>query len=187
MARAPVAKVQGKGIELSRNITRAVCRHMRIPGEVVESALKDFKSPQGRLNRLEFTGMTVIDDTWNANPLSMNLGLDTLAEIAGPGHRRLAILGYMAELGEEGPRYHEETGYYARSRADVLIGVGDLSRHYHPDFWFDSSDACADRIESLIRIDDCLLVKGSHSVAMWKVVDKLRKIAEQGQNVLRQG
>lgn len=178
MARAPVIKVSGQGVELSRNITRAVCRHMGIPEEVVSSALREFKSPKGRLNRLELAGMTVIDDTYNANPLSMKLGLDTLAETARPEQRRMAILGGMSELGEESPRYHEEVGAYARSRADVLIGVGDLSKHYDPDHWFDSSDACAHGIESLLRLDDCLLVKGSASARMERVVTRLREIAE---------
>lgn len=185
MARAPVVKVRGKGIELSQNITRAVCRQMGIPGDVVESALKDFKTPQGRLNRLELAGMTVIDDTWNANPMSMKLGLDTLAEIAGPEQRRLAILGDMFELGEEAPRYHEDVGVYARSRADVLIGVGELSRHYSPDVWYDSIEACADGIEGLVRVGDCILVKGSHSTRMWKAVAKLRETAPKREDALR--
>ena len=177
MARAPVVKVQGKGIELSRNITRAVCQQMGIPEDVVESALKDFKNPPGRLNRLELAGLTVIDDSWNANPMSMRLGLDTLAEIAGPEQRRLAILGDMLELGEESPRYHEEVSVYARSRADVLIGVGELSKLYSPDAWYDSIEACAEGIEGLVRVGDCVLVKGSHSARMWKAVAKLREIA----------
>lgn len=182
-ARAPVVKVSGQGVVLSQNITRAVCRHIGVPDEIVSSALRDFKSLEGRLNRLELAGMTVVDDTYNANPLSMKLGLDTLAQIAGTEHRRLAILGVMRELGEEGPRYHEEVGAYARSRADVLIGVGELAKHYNPDFWFETSDACADRIESLVRVDDCLLVKGSASARMGRVVKRLCDIAEKRQSV----
>ena len=156
---------------------------MGIPDDVVNSALSEFKPPQGRLNRLEFVGVTVIDDSYNANPLSMKLGLDTLVQTARSGQRRMAILGGMGELGDEAPRYHEEVGAYARSRVDVLVGVGDLSKHYDPDHWFDSSDECADGIESLLRFDDCLLVKGSASARMWQVVNKLREIAEKRQRV----
>jgi UDP-N-acetylmuramoyl-tripeptide--D-alanyl-D-alanine ligase len=183
MARAPVIKVSGQGVELSQNIARAVCRHMAIPEEVIGSALSDFKSPKGRLNRLEFASMTVIDDSYNANPLSMKLALDTLAETDRLKHRRLAVLGFMAELGEEGPCYHEEVGAYARSRADVLIGVGELSKHYNPNFWFDTSDSCAAQIESLLRCGDCLLVKGSFSARMERVVIKLCDIAEKRRDV----
>ncbi|MFZ3081485.1 Mur ligase family protein [Rhodoferax ferrireducens] len=179
VARAPVVKVSGIGIELSRNITRAICRHMGISEEVMESGLRDFKSPKRRLERLELCGMTVIDDTYNANPMSMKLGLDTLTETAGPDRRRVAILGFMAELAEKSPRYHEEIGIYARSRSDVLIGVGELSKSYNPDIWFASSEACADRIEGLVRLADCLLVKGSHSARMLRVVERLRDIDEK--------
>jgi UDP-N-acetylmuramoyl-tripeptide--D-alanyl-D-alanine ligase len=186
MARAPVIKVSGQGVELSQNITRAVCRHMGIPEEVVNSALREFKPPKGRLNRLEFVGMTVIDDSYNANPLSMKLALDTLAEADKLKHRRLAVLGFMAELGKESPRYHVEVGAYARSRADILIGVGDLSKHYNPNFWFETSDACAAQIENLVRFNDCLLVKGSFAAQMERVVNKLCEIADKRQRVSSQ-
>ena len=133
------------------------------------------------MNRLELAGMVVIDDTYNANPLSMKLGLDTLSSMAGQGERRLAILGGMAEMGEECRFYHEELGAYARNRTDVLIGVGELARLYSPDHWFDNSDACADGIEQLLRFDDHVLVKGSASARMSRVVTKLREISEKRQ------
>ena len=182
-ARAPVVKVSGQGIELSQNVARAICQHMGIPDEVVNSTIKEFKNPKGRLNRLDLAGMTVIDDSYNANPMSMELGLDTLDKTATPSHRRLAVLGFMAELGAEGPLYHAQVGAYARSRTDLLIGVGELSKLYKPDHWFDSSEACADAIENLLCMNDCVLVKGSHSARMELVVKQLRKIAERRQLV----
>ena len=60
----------------------------------------------------------------------------------------------------------------------MLIGVGDLARHYDPDYWFESSDACAQGIETLLRFDDCLLVKGSFAVQMERVVNELLRIGE---------
>lgn len=181
VARAPVVKVEGQGVELSQNIARAVCRHMGIPGEVANAGLKDFKSPAGRLNRIDLSDMVVIDDTYNANPLSMQLGLDTLASTAGQGQRKVAVLGGMSEMGDESRRYHEELGEYARSRSDLLIGVGELAKHYAPDHWFDNSVACADGIESLLRPNDFVFVKGSASVRMSRVVSKLREMGEERQ------
>lgn len=186
MARAPVIKVSGQGTELSRNATRAVCRHMGIPDEVVSSVLSDFKSPKGRLNRMDFVKMTVIDDSYNANPMSMHLALDTLAESARPEQRRVAVLGYMAELGEEGPGYHREVGAHARARADMVVGVGDRSRLYEPDHWFEGADACAQGIVNLLGDDDCVLVKGSFSAQMERVVDALREIGERRQSQRKQ-
>jgi UDP-N-acetylmuramoyl-tripeptide--D-alanyl-D-alanine ligase len=173
MARAPVVKVSGQGVVLAENIARAVCRHLGVPEDVVRTAVRDFKPPKGRLNQLEIAGMTVIDDTYNANPLSMKFGLDTLASMAPPASRRVAVLGFMAELGAEGPRYHAEVGAYARTRADLLIGVGESAKLYEPDIWFETSDACADQVGALLRAGDCVLVKGSFSARMALVVKKL--------------
>jgi UDP-N-acetylmuramoyl-tripeptide--D-alanyl-D-alanine ligase len=179
LAQAPVIKVTGKGAELSKNIARVIGQRLRVPEDVISSALEDFKPPKGRLNRLEFGSLTVIDDSYNANPLSMKLGLDTLAEAAASGQRRLAVLGMMGELGEEGPRYHNEIGSYARSRADLVIGVGPLAKHYNPDHWFENSEDCSNQLESIVRSSDCLLVKGSASIDMARVTKKLREIAEK--------
>jgi UDP-N-acetylmuramoyl-tripeptide--D-alanyl-D-alanine ligase len=177
-ARAPVVTVQGRGIELARNITRAVCRRLGIAEHVVAAALQAFKRPKGRLNHLHLDGLTVIDDSYNANPLSMKLGLDTLAETAPSGSRRVAVLGYMGELGDECMRYHQEIGAYARASANVVIGVGELSRHYHPDHWFESSAACARQIERLLLPGDWVLVKGSSSARTAEIVGKLRELGE---------
>lgn len=185
-ARAPVIKVSGQSIEMSRNIAREICRHMGIPEQVANAALREFKRPDGRLNSLEFPGMTIIDDTYNANPLSMQLALDTLVETAAQGHRRLAVLGHMSELGTEAVHYHQELGAYARSRTDVLIGVGELSRHYDPDHWFETSEVCAAKIDNLVASGDCVLVKGSASSRMRDVVDKLREIAGKRESPLIQ-
>lgn len=177
MACAPVVKVSGQGVELSQNIARAICRFLNVPDEIVVSALKNFNNPKGRLNRLELGSITVIDDTYNANPLSMKLGLDTLVRESGQSGRRLAVLGGMSELGENGASFHEDVGAYARSRSDIVVGVGELARHYDPDIWFESSDACADQIGNLARPGDCILVKGSASTRMSKVVERLKQLA----------
>ena len=178
-AKAPVIKVPGRGTELSQNITRAVCQYLRVPEEVMASALKTFTGPKSRLNRLTFSDLTVIDDSYNANPLSMKFGLDTLADTAEPGQRRLAILGFMAELGEHARGYHEEIGAYARSRADVVMGIGDLAKHYKAYHWFETSDACAEQIELFIRPGDCVYVKGSYSARMGTIVKKIREVIEK--------
>lgn len=177
-ARSPVIKVTGRGTDLSQNITRAVCRHLGIPEEVISRAMQSFKLPPRRLSRVEFADLTIIDDTYNANPLSMKFGLEKLAESAGgEGQRRVAILGKMAELGENTVEYHEEIGAYARSLCNLVIGVGEVAQHYKPDHWFDTSDTCIHQIEALIRPGDCLFVKGSASSGMRQVADKLRQVA----------
>lgn len=174
MSRAPVVVVPGNGIELSQNVARAICDYLRIPAEACEAALKSFARPAGRLNRIDLPALTIIDDTYNANPMSMQLALDTLAESERLQRRRVAVLGPMSELGDDASRYHVELGTYARERADLLIGVGAPSRDYAADHWFATSEACVAAIECMVETGDVVLVKGSASARMPMIVDRLR-------------
>src|SRR3546814_16947323 len=99
-------------------------------------------------------------------PLSMELGLETLDELARaePARRRLAVLGEMAELGEEAPRYHREIGIVAHRHADLIVGVGELARPYEPDRWYPTRQACAAALGRLVEAADCILVKDRTSV-----------------------
>ena len=178
-SRAPVLKLTGRGTEVSLGIALAIGRHLGVPEDDMTSALRNFKAARGRLTRLNFPAFTVIDDCFNANPLSMRLGLDTLAETAAPGQRRVAILGAMLGLGDEGPRYYAEMAAYARARSDLVIGVGDLARHYEPDHWFATSVACAQQIRGLVQPGDQVLVKGSAGIHLEHVVQRLREIGER--------
>ena len=173
-AKSPVILADGQGAEFAENAARAICRHLRIPDAVVTAGLRAYKPPKGRLNMIESEGLTIIDDSYNANPLSMKYGLDVLSRTAKAGTRRVAVLGFMAELGNEGPQYHKEIGAYARGRVDLLIGIGELARHYGADQWFENSQTCADCISSLLRPGDCVLVKGSSSARTREIVEKLR-------------
>jgi UDP-N-acetylmuramoyl-tripeptide--D-alanyl-D-alanine ligase len=176
-SRAPVVKVRGRGRELAENVARAVARYFLLPEDIVNRAVTEFEGLEGRLRQLELGPITVIDDAFNANPMSMRFGLDTLAERAQAGQRKVAILGTMVELGLEGPQYHEEIAAYARERADVVIGVGELAQRYRPDHWFADSKECATRLPTFVHRGDCLLVKGSHSVHLERVVEELRKLS----------
>ena len=72
--------------------------------------------------------MVVLDDCYNANPMSMRAALDELAATAGG--RRVAVLGDMLELGPGEGRFHEEIGEHARDRGvDVLVTVGPRAAH----------------------------------------------------------
>jgi UDP-N-acetylmuramoyl-tripeptide--D-alanyl-D-alanine ligase len=166
--------VDGRGIDASRNIARVVARHFGLSDDAVESALAQFEMPEGRLNRIDVGGLTVIDDSFNANPSSMRLALETLAETGAPGSRRIAILGPMRELGDETARYHREIGDYARRHCDLLLGVGDSAQDYGPDRWFADSETCAAAVHEFASPGDCLLIKGSASAKMGAIVTTLR-------------
>src|SRR5204863_2008245 len=93
------------------------------PRGAIEVALSDRRG-----QRVELPGgVVIVDDCYNANPMSMRAALDELARAPG---RRVAVLGDMLELGPDEVRYHEEIGAYARDgRSDLLVTVGPLAAH----------------------------------------------------------
>jgi len=116
-------------------------------------------------------GGLLINDAWNANPLAMRAALAHLLERAG-GHRTVAILGEMAELGAAAPAYHEEIGREAAG-VDVKVGVGELARHYAPDEWAPTAADAVEVVRGLVRPGDVILVKGSRAVGLEVVADAL--------------
>jgi UDP-N-acetylmuramoyl-tripeptide--D-alanyl-D-alanine ligase len=115
-------------------------------------------------------GGVLINDCWNANPASMRAALRDLA--ARNGGRRLAVVGGMAELGADGPRYHREIGDLLGD-LDHVIAVGELARDYGADDWVEDAGEAADRLAELVRPGDVVLVKGSRSVGLERVAQKL--------------
>ena len=120
-------------------------------------------------------GVTVVNDCYNANPMSMRAALDHLA--AAPARRRIAVLGTMAELGPEAPHYHAEVGRRAAEAGiDVLVAVGDEARSYLDAFegperhGVASPEEAGALLERLARPGDRVLVKGSRSAGLERVV-----------------
>jgi len=117
-------------------------------------------------------GGLLLNDCYNANPVSMRAALEHLVE-RGQGHRRVAVLGEMAELGSEAPAYHREIGELVhRLGIERVIGVGELARAYGGD-WVPSAAAAAATLTEALRPGDVVLVKGSRSVGLEAVAEKL--------------
>jgi UDP-N-acetylmuramyl pentapeptide synthase len=187
LSAAPVRLASGRGRELSHGIARIVGRHLGVRDEVIERALAELPATSGRLALLETGRCTLIDDAYNANPLSMTLGLDTLADLAKPGQRRVAVLGSMGELGAQSETYHRQVAAHARTRADLVVAVGDMARHYAGDHWFPTAGECVASIRGLTRPDDIVLVKGSHSVGLEAVVAALERDGDSATGRARGG
>ncbi len=115
-------------------------------------------------------GGLLINDCWNANPASMRAALEELT--TRNGGRRIAVLGGMAELGAEGSRYHREIGELL-DPLDHVIAVGDLARSYGTGEWVPDADEAAKRLAELLQPGDVVLVKGSRSVGLERVAQKL--------------
>ncbi|HEY4412023.1 MAG TPA: Mur ligase family protein [Gaiellaceae bacterium] len=116
-------------------------------------------------------GGLLINDAWNANPVAMEAAIAHLQERAA-GRRTVAILGDMAELGPDAPRYHEEIGRAAGTLA-LVIGVGELARGYDPDAWAPTAAEAVAVARELVRPGDAVLVKGSRSVGLEIVAEAL--------------
>jgi UDP-N-acetylmuramoyl-tripeptide--D-alanyl-D-alanine ligase len=127
-----------------------------------------------RGERLELRdGVVILNDCYNANPMSMRAALEHLAARTTPG-RRVAVLGEMAELGPDGPGYHREIGAYARELGvGPIVGVGELAQHYAPDEWVPDARAAVPTVHALLEPDDAVLVKGSRSVGLELLSDEI--------------
>jgi UDP-N-acetylmuramoyl-tripeptide--D-alanyl-D-alanine ligase len=115
----------------------------------------------------------LINDSYNANPISMRAALDHLASVEAEG-RRVAVLGEMRELGPDAAAYHREIGEHARDRGvELLIGVGDLGAEYGPDEHVADAEAAADALAAALGPGDAVLVKGSRAIGLERVAEKL--------------
>jgi UDP-N-acetylmuramoyl-tripeptide--D-alanyl-D-alanine ligase len=116
----------------------------------------------------------LLNDCYNANPISMRAAVEHLGAQVTRG-RRIAILGGMAELGPDGPQFHEEIGALVRELGIApLIGVGELARDYMPDEWAPDPLAAAELARGILQPEDVALVKGSRSVGLEQLTDVLR-------------
>jgi UDP-N-acetylmuramoyl-tripeptide--D-alanyl-D-alanine ligase len=113
----------------------------------------------------------LLNDCYNANPVSMRAALLHLSERAG-SRRAVAVLGEMAELGESAPAYHHEVGELVRELGVQVIAVGELSRAYGGD-WVATADEAAELLRTDLRPGDVVLVKGSRSVGLEVVAEKI--------------
>jgi UDP-N-acetylmuramoyl-tripeptide--D-alanyl-D-alanine ligase len=148
---------------------------------LVVLACLELPFPQGELN-VEFSklreeerplpgGGLLLNDCYNANPVSMRAALVHLVERAGP-HRRVAVLGEMAELGAGAPAYHEEIGDLVRQLDVHVIGVGEQARAYGGE-WVPTAADAADLLRDELRPGDAVLVKGSRAVGLEVVAENL--------------
>ena len=157
------------------NATCAVAVGVALDAPVDEMARRapdiSFSRLRGELIDLG-AGTVLVNDCYNANPISMRAALDHLASMEAS--RRIAVLGGMAELGPDAPAYHREIAAHARGLGiDSIVGVGDLARDYAPDEWAADPAAAVAIAEPLIGSGDAVLVKGSRSVGLEAFTDEL--------------
>lgn len=131
-----------------------------------------------RGERLELgDGIVLVNDCYNANPVSMRAALSHLASLEG--ERRIAVLGEMAELGAGAAGYHREIGESARAGGiDLLIGVGEPARDYGPDELLGTPEEAAEWLAAQAEPGDTILVKGSRSAGLEAVAVALEELLD---------
>ena len=124
-------------------------------------------------------GVTLVDDCYNANPMSVRAALDDLAA-AAPG-RRVAVLGDMLELGPEEERFHREAGAHARERGvELLVTVGPRATAMEGDHAVADAAEAAALLPELLEPGDTVLVKASRGVGLERVAEALRTAPTPG-------
>jgi UDP-N-acetylmuramoyl-tripeptide--D-alanyl-D-alanine ligase len=135
------------------------------PHGLLDVALSSFRG-----QRIDLPGdIVVVNDCYNANPMSMRAALDDLA--ASASGRRVAVLGDMLELGPDEDRFHAEIGAYARQAGvDVLVAVGPRAAHFADGYGevivLPDAQAAAAAVRDLLAPGDTVLVKGSRGVGL---------------------
>ena len=150
---------------------------MGVSIQFVAMGLETYSGVKGRLQqKTGHNGALVIDDTYNANPMSMKVAIDVL--IAMPGEK-IAVLGDMGELGDNAAEMHAEIGRYAKaSGLNSLYALGDMSVDMVKAFGngarnYSSPEALAVDLREQMKTGMNVLVKGSRFMAMERVVDAI--------------
>lgn len=158
----------------------AAAHALGIDCAAIVAGLQQLQPIKGRcVAQLAPNGMRVIDDSYNANPVSMKAAADILAGFSG---RRLLVLGDMGELGEWAEEGHREVGAYARGKVDALYAVGPLMQHavraFGPGARHFSDQASLLEALRAETGDITILIKGSRSAAMDKIAAAFCAIGE---------
>jgi UDP-N-acetylmuramoyl-tripeptide--D-alanyl-D-alanine ligase len=150
----------------------------------ISDALADYKPADSRMSLLPGVKQTyVIDDAYNASPLSMHEALDTLRHL--PAKRKIAVLGDMLEIGKYAIEAHENVGDLAAHSVDALFTVGPRAKFIASAaiesglkksnvFSFDTADDARIPLQDFLETGDLVLVKGSHSMELNKIVGEIR-------------
>jgi UDP-N-acetylmuramoyl-tripeptide--D-alanyl-D-alanine ligase len=162
----------------------AVGQTMGLTAEQIRAGIEKLQSLGGRFHIIERGETLIIDDCYNANPVSMRASLDVLKDAA---NRKVAILGDMFELGENAEELHASVGVHAaQNQIDLLICVGQTSIHMAQAamntggcgevLCVPTLEALLEDLPKLVESGDTILVKASHGMHFEKVVEKLQTI-----------
>ncbi len=183
--RVPVLGVHNVGNVLAAML---VAHWLGVPVREAADALTGFRAVAGRMTYRDIGPYRVVDDTYNANPDSLQAAVQFLRAV--PARRRVAIVGAMGELGASTERLHRQCGQsIGRAGIDLVLAVGpstvalaeaaDASHAKCRAHYFPSVLVLLPHLEEYLRPEDLILVKGSRSAGMERVVRHIERLARQ--------
>lgn len=173
--------VRGRHMVMNGLLAAAVGFKRGISAADIAEKLSNVEITGGRLQERIINGVTILDDSYNANPDSMLAALQTVSEENVSG-RKIAVLGFMGELGEHEEREHRALGERVVSNGvNALVTVGERATLINEgaeglegeNLNFNDHSEAAEFLRGFIRPDDLLLVKGSRAAGMEQVINQL--------------
>ncbi|OQA53054.1 MAG: UDP-N-acetylmuramoyl-tripeptide--D-alanyl-D-alanine ligase [candidate division WS2 bacterium ADurb.Bin280] len=167
-------KLKMLGIHNVDNFLLSILCAWAVSGEGAKllSKIEKIEPLEGRGQRLvSKNGAVIIDESYNANPASMIAAIGNLSN--GSLGRRVIIMGEMKELGNISKKAHQEVALVAKKAADYCVGVGGGFEGLGLDKWYPNVEQLIKDIEEIIKGDDTVLIKGSHSVGLELAVKKI--------------
>jgi UDP-N-acetylmuramoyl-tripeptide--D-alanyl-D-alanine ligase len=152
----------------------------------ISEALGNYVPASSRMTLLSgIKDALIIDDCYNASPLSMHAALDTLRDL--PAKRKIAVLGDMLEIGKYTPEAHERVGDIAAEFVDILVTVGARAKFIAEAaqaagmkkadiFSYDTAEEAQKPVQDMMQKGDLVLIKGSHSIGLDKVVEEVKRV-----------
>jgi len=181
------AHVGAPGAHIAQNVVAALAAVALLDGDVLNAAaaLRGFTALKGRGARFIAGGISVIDESYNANPASMVAALALLGAASG---RKIAVLGDMLEMGEGGPAHHAGLADpIAANAVDLVFASGEQMQHLWEALpaaqrgaYAQNSAQLAPQVMAALKAGDTVLVKGSNGAKMSVIIEALRAKNEAG-------
>lgn len=177
--------IPGKHMVINGLMALAVGKICGVSLEQMKNGIEKLQPVGGRVNIIKKNGFIIIDDCYNANPVSMKASIDVLCYAKG---KKIAILGDMFELGANENELHGDIGeYISKTDIDMLITIGTLSKNIDKyagnngfkgkRFHFDKLDEFIDNYDKYLKPNEneTVLVKASHGMHLEKIINSLTK------------
>ena len=159
----------------------SIATELGIEHHVIEKVFQNFKFLKGRGKQIKKNGYLIIDDTYNANFESFQLGISSFMKIQCKG-KKILIIGDMKELGSESEKYHRDLGKYINTKEpNIVFSFGNLIHktisqikkrkiiYQH----FKTMDSLIDNLQSILNKGDAIYLKASRSMKFENIIDKI--------------